>query len=149
MAYFLAGPPQLTVVPSSLQSGAVPRMNVTFVPSVAVRGGATVTLRVASTSPVAGLAVFARWPPAQAKVAIVGLPNCSEATATIDFANQTLTITLPSGCYLAAQVQVTITLHEGFFGPNAAAGTTVVLTLTSSADNVTYVAPGYTVGVCH
>ena len=132
---------------SNLQPGAVPNMTITFIPSVTVRGGGTITVGVARTSPVGGLTVFAGVTPAQATVAIVGLPNCTNAMAAINAIDQTLTITLPSSCQLAAQVAVTIELQGGFFAPNAAAGTTVVLTLTSSMANVTYTAPAYTIGV--
>ena len=138
---------QFTATPSSLQTGDVPSMNISFIPGIAVAGSGTVTLAVSGSGAVAGLQVFAAATPAQAGVVIVGLPNCTGATAAINTANQTLTITLPSSCTLAAKVSVRIEIRDAFFAPNAAIGTTVALSLTTSASTVPSIAPGYTIGV--
>ena len=122
----------------------MPGMNISFTPSATVGGSGTVTLAV--TSPL-GVPVFAAATPAQAGVLIVGLPNCTNATAAINAANQTLTITLPSSCILAGKVPVRIEIPDAFFAPNPGAGTTVTLSLTTSASLVPAISPGYTIGM--
>jgi hypothetical protein len=142
-----AVPRPLLVSLSSLQSGDVPSLNISFAPSVAVHGNGTLTLAVSSTSPLAGVEVFAGATPGSNGVVVVGLANCTGATAAIDAANDTLTITLPSGCVLPAHEAVTVEVPSAFLAPNPAAGTKVALSLTTSADPQPSVAAEYTIGV--
>ena len=138
-----------TATPSSVQTGDVPAMSLTFTLKNAVAGssGGTLTLTVASTAPVPGLPVFANATPAEAGVVLVGLPNCTGATGAIDAVQQRLTITLPSGCVLAANVSLRAELPSGFFAPNPAVGTTVVLALSTSSDPEPRRDPGYTISM--
>ena len=136
-----------TATPSSLQSGDVPAMDISFTPKSVVPGSGTLTLAVSSTAPVPGVRVLANTTPSDASVVLIGLPACSGATGAIDAANQTLTISLPSTCALAANVPVRAEIPNGFFAPNPAAGTTVVLSLRTSTDAEPRTAPGYTIGM--
>ena len=122
-------------------------MNVSFVPSTPVPGVGTVTLAVSSTWPAGGAAVFVGATPAGAAVVLAGLANCTGATAAIDATQRALTITLPSGCVLPANQPVTVQIPSGFFAPNPAAGTTVALALTTSADTQPSAVIPYTIGV--
>jgi uncharacterized protein YcnI len=122
-------------------------MNVSFTPSTAVPGNGTLTLAVASTSPVPGVPIFANATPADAAVVLAGLPNCTGAVGAIDPASRTLTITLPSSCELPAHVPVVVEIPSGFFQPNPAAGTTVALNLTTSTDQQPSSASDYTIGM--
>ena len=56
-------------------------------------------------------------------------------------------VTLPNNCVLAADIPVTLDISSGFFAPNPVAGTTVVLSLATSADTEPLAASGYTIGM--
>ena len=137
----------LTVTPSTLHTGDVPVMNVSFTPSTTVPGNGTLTLALQGTSPVPGLEVFANATPEERGVVLVGLPNCSGATGAIDAVNHTLTITLPSTCVLDAFEPVKVVIPSGFFAPNPAIGTTVTFTMTTSTDVMPSEEDHYTTGV--
>ena len=137
-----------TATPSSLQTGDVPAMSISFTLKTTVPSNGTLTLAVSSTSPVAGVRVFVNTTPADASVVLVGLPNCSSARGAIDAATRTLVITLPSTCVLNANVPVRVEIPSGFFAPNPAIGTTVVLSLATSTDPAPLLdLPGYTIGM--
>ena len=136
-----------TATMSSVATGDVPSMRIQFTPLHAMASGGTVMLAVASTTPTFGVQVFANATPAPATVVVVGLASCAGATGAIDTANQRLTITLPSACALAANVSVTVEVPSGFFAPNPAVGTTVVLSLWTSSDPEPRTASTYTVGM--
>lgn len=142
-----AVPRQLAVTLSSLQTGDEASLNISFTPSVAVHGNGTLTLAVSSTTPSTGVDVFAGATPGAAEVVVVGLANCTGATAAINAANDTLTITLPSNCILPAHVPVTVEIPSGFLAPNPVVGTKVELSLTTSADPAPSVASEYTIGM--
>ena len=126
---------EFEVTASSLQSGDVPSINITFTPSTRVNGSSILTITVVDTSPVDGVAVFAGSTPGANQVVLVGLANCTNATGAIHAANGTLTITLPSSCELLANVPVTVEIPSGFFAPNPANGTTVTLSLSTGGDS--------------
>ena len=137
-----------TVTPSTLHTGDVPAMNISFTPSTAVLGNGTLTLSVQSTEPFEVVDVFANATPEERGVLLVGLPNCSGATGAIDPVNHTLTITLPSTCVLDAFEPVTVVIPSDFFAPNPPKGTTVALTLTTSSDVLPSEPAEYTIGMC-
>ena len=122
-------------------------MALSFTPRSTVPGNGTLTLSVASTGPVAGLPVLANATPAQAGITLAGLPACAGATGAIDPATHELTVTLPSGCVLPANVSVQVQVPSGFFAPNPAPGTSVLLALATSSDPAPLNAPAYTTSV--
>ena len=139
---------QVTTTPSTLRTGSVPAMTLIFRPRLAMVGGGRLMLAVSSMGALANGNVFAAAAPADSTVVVLGLANCTNAIGVINGPNRTLTITLPSDCVLAANTSVTVEIHSGFFAPNPAAGTTVVLSLATSADTEPLAAPGYTIGMC-
>ena len=108
-------------------------------------GSGTVTLTV-TTDP-ADATVLASSSPLGASIVVVGAVGCQSAIGTIDPANHTLTISLPTGCNLTANTSVGFEIPSVYFAPNPAAGTTVVYSVATSADTDPQTAATYTVGV--
>ena len=134
---------QFILALSSMQSGVVPAMNISFMTTLLEMH----TLILEEVN-VGSWSVFAGATPADASLVMVGLVNCSGATGQINTTSHRLTITLPSTCVIVPNALVTVEIAERFFAPNPAAGTTVGLTISTNIVDGPSATFGYTTGVC-
>lgn len=138
-----AGATQFTLALSSLQSGVVPAMTLSFATTML-----EMRTLILEEGGLGSGAVFAGATPADASLRALGLLNCSGATGRINATSHQLIITLPSACVIVANALVTLEIPEQFFLPNPAVGITIELTIRTDLVNGPTATIQYTTGVC-